>query len=374
MDTPALSAAASGFDPASGSHGNAHDWLARLETARRLSLLLDGRLIPGQLAIALIGPNGTQSLYHIPRQTLSADEAKLAGISGPQQLYGGVVPYPFVATKAISHGLIADAAHAPDGWSSALGTALKDCVLRGFTAFNLADAKTAGRLLLDLGPVRIKQVEATAGLGQEIVSTPYMLDAALDNIDPELLRHHGIVIEENLAEALTYSIGLVHLPNAEIAYWGTQRLTQNNHGLMVYGGSDLHVVKGGYERLLQEPLAEELRAVIMQARHYEQSCFNAYSGLYASRRNYDVIAGTDHAGRYRTAVLEQSWRAGGATGAEIAAFELFARDPERQSAHCATFEIYGKVDAAPPGASIYYSGVDPVTGPLTKFAVVKDEA
>jgi hypothetical protein len=32
-------------------------------------------------------------------------------------------------------------------------------------------------------------------------------------------------------------------------------------------------------------------------------------------------------------------------------------------------EVFGEVDAAPPHATLYYSGVDPVTGPLTKYAV-----
>ena len=73
----------------------------------------------------------------------------------------------------------------------------------------------------------------------------------------------------------------------------------------------------------------------------------------------------------RIGVLEQSWRAGGASGAEIAAFEVFAADPSRTSVEAATVEVYGAVDAAPAGAAVYFSGIDPVVGPMSKFTVVE---
>ena len=44
----------------------------------------------------------------------------------------------------------------------------------------------------------------------------------------------------------------------------------------------------------------------------------AFPGLFASRCNYDVVTGADGVGKHHSGVLEQSWRAGGASGAEIA--------------------------------------------------------
>ena len=70
----------------------------------------------------------------------------------------------------------------------------------------------------------------------------------------------------------------------------------------------------------------------------------------------------------RIGVLEQSWRVGGATGAEIAAFEAFRAEPDTKSVRCSTVEVYDDV-IPPAGATVYFMGEDPVIGPMTKFAV-----
>ena len=45
--------------------------------------------------------------------------------------------------------------------------------------------------------------------------------------------------------------------------------------------------------------------------------------FFASRRNYDVVAGLDARGQRRCGVLEQSWRVGGASPAELVALAAF---------------------------------------------------
>jgi hypothetical protein len=177
------------------------------------------------------------------------------------------------------------------------------------------------------------------------------------------------VIEENLDNVITYSVGMTCLFGDLISYWGTQRLATNNDGATVYGGSTLHVVRGGFERLAGLDLADDLKQGIKKAIAYDAIVSKFYPDLMASRRNYDVAAGINSSGEIRIGVLEQSWRAGGASGAEIAAFKAFARDPELSAVTCATMEIYGEIDAAPIGSIVYYSGIDAVAGPMTKYAM-----
>src|SRR5436190_17806963 len=43
--------------------------------------------------------------YFVPDETLSSETATALGIKGERDLFGGVVPFAFVATKAITHGL-----------------------------------------------------------------------------------------------------------------------------------------------------------------------------------------------------------------------------------------------------------------------------
>jgi hypothetical protein len=81
-----------------------------------------------------------------------------------------------------------------------------------------------------------------------------------------------------------------------------------------------------------------------------------------------VIEGTDVHGDRRIGVLEQSWRVGGASGAEIAAFEAFSAEPNTTQVRCSTVEVYDIV-TLPAGATLYYQGVDPVVGAMTKYAM-----
>jgi hypothetical protein len=69
-------------------------------------------------------------------------------------------------------------------------------------------------------------------------------------------------------------------------------------------------------------------------------------------------------------VLEQSWRLGGASGAEIGALEAFQGDPSLQSVRAVSREIYGEGARPPAGAAVYFHGIDPRVGALTKFTVV----
>ncbi|MFT2633356.1 DUF3182 family protein, partial [Escherichia coli] len=84
-----------------------------------------------------------------------------------------------------------------------------------------------------------------------------------------------------------------------------------------------------------------------------QAVREGFPGFFASRVNYDVAQGRNAAGHWRSGVLEQSWRVGGATGAEIAALEIFRRAPERRAVRASTFEVYGAA-MVPPQAIVAY--------------------
>ena len=71
----------------------------------------------------LRGPLG----YAVPNDTLdSLERAHALGIRGEDDLYGGVVPQPFVATKVITHPLVAPDAAAPVGWQPAFAERVRD--------------------------------------------------------------------------------------------------------------------------------------------------------------------------------------------------------------------------------------------------------
>jgi hypothetical protein len=202
------------------------------------------------------------------------------------------------------------------------------------------------------------------------VSEPRELDPVLERMNPSELSTFGLVLEENLSEVTTFSVGQVHVAELVITYCGTQRLTRDNSGGTAYGGSDLLVVRGGFEALLQLDLSREMRLAVTQARIYDRAAMHSFPGLIASRRNYDVAQGRDREGQWKSGVLEQSWRIGGASPAEVAALQALKADPALTNVRTSSVEAYGEVGDLPPQADISYSGIDPRIGPITKYAVV----
>ena len=308
-------------------------------------------------------------IYFVPSDALETELAAKLGIGCEDDLFGGVVPYPFVGTKVITHPLIEPEADAPRGWTDDFGRRVDGVVLRGFSVFTRKDARRAAACLLERGPLRVKRVRATAGLGQTVVAQISQLDAVLDTIEAGELATDGLVLEENLNQVKTYSVGEVRVADLQAVYVGSQRLTSNRHGVSVYGGSDLVVARDGFAALDKLSLPEAARLALAQARAYDAAA-QVFSGFFASRRNYDVAQGFDSSGTWRSGVLEQSWRMGGASSAEIGALQLFRANPALAAVRASCFEIYDMIEP-PPGATIFYRGTDDRTGPMTKYTLVE---
>jgi hypothetical protein len=358
--------------PEGGGYRHRHERETRAAIAQRLAAL-KGFGFGGEYEA---GASYGDPLYFAPCDTLvGCDEAMALGIACEHDLFGGVVPYAFAATKVISHPLVERHAAAPAGWTHAFAERVGDAVLSGFSVFSREDARVAGRRLLEHGPARVKPVRETGGRGQTVVRTPADLDAVVAALDEDELARDGLVIEENLTEVTTYSVGVVRVADLVASYHGTQTLTRANDGEQVYGGSQLDVVRGGFEALLALDLDDDTRLAVAQARTYDAAASELFPGLFASRRNYDIARGRDPRGACRCGVLEQSWRIGGASGAEIGALEAFRADPSLTRVRAATVEIYG-ADAPPPppAATVYFRDTDERVGPLTKYAVVERHA
>lgn len=313
----------------------------------------------------------TPDLYFIPSDTLIGKlENSALNIKSADDLFGGLIAEPFMATKAISHPLLDDATAQPKGWSRQIHEDAADSVLAGFTVFNEVDALRAGELILASGPARIKPVLATAGRGQIVATDQAELKAAIAEQNMEEVATWGLVIEEDLTDVITLSVGQVQVAGITASYHGTQCLTEDNNGETVYGGSTLWIVRGGYDALLELELEEPVRRAITQAMHYENAALKYFPDFIASRRNYDIAQGTNAQGKRRSGVLEQSWRIGGASPAEVEAILAFAADPALQRICASTHEIYGET-TIPADASVLYEGDDPDVGFISKFTKVQ---
>src|SRR5690606_19075412 len=117
-------------------------------------------------------------------------------------------------------------------------------------------------------------------------------------------------------------------------------------------------------------LSEKERLAISQARKYEEAAFACFPELLLSRRNYDIAQGINASGDFCSGVLEQSWRIGGASGAEIFALDAFSKDKKLQCVRASVYEVYGTAEP-PAHTAILYSGNDPEVGYITKYVKVE---
>jgi hypothetical protein len=351
-----------------------HDREPHEALCRRLSKILDwpyaGWYSPGQEYPDLP--------YFIPFETLSTDEAADWGVSSAESLLGGVVPHPFVATKVVAHPLAPGAIASPAGWNPALGAQIAAYTLPGYSAFSIPDVYRAIDQLLPLGPVRLKCAASRGGVGQAVVSDAGQASAFAEALEPDVLAA-GVAAEVNLGALTTISIGEVDLPGMTLSYYGEQRLTRTEEGISVYGGSHLHVMHGNLAQLAKQDLPPGISQAIAAALGYEHSVMDAFPGAFASRRNYDVAigsqdsgnqrVGSQHVGSQHVAVLEHSWRVGGASAAEILAYEALRGASSSQWVEAYTCELYGE-KAPPADAQVLFQGDVQGNGRLTKYCGV----
>ncbi len=348
-----------------------HEIASQEAVALRLAALLGCEFLPR------FRPSRHRDLpvpYYVPDRTItSLARAARLGIRRAADLYGGVTPHAYLAGKSITHGLVDARAKAPAGWSRDLAAQLEDVVLRGYSAFTLEDAARAGSRLLRQGAVRLKPPDANAGRGQQVVRSEQELEAALKRLAPAQVRRLGLVLEEDLEDIETYSVGWARVGRLEISYVGTQSLTRDNKGAQVYGGSTLLCARGGFDHLRALPLSENERRVLALACRYDTAVSTIYPQFYASRRNYDVALGRSADGQARCGVLEQSWRLGGASVAELAAMQAFALSPALASVRAMTCERYGPDAPEPSAQQRIYRGQDSTVGFITKSGGILED-
>ncbi|MFZ4287441.1 DUF3182 family protein [Variovorax sp. HJSM1_2] len=343
-----------------------HEAVTRREIARRIA-----RLKGYRLADELPQPSWPERTYLVPCETLvGLDHAQSLGIRGADDFFGGLVPEAFVASKAISHPLYSPEAVAPRGWSPDFYPMVAKAVLPGYTAFSREDAALAAERLLPLGAMRIKPVSAAGGRGQTVVHDRTAFNALLAVMDNQELRSHGVVLEHELSDVETLSVGQVSVAGIVASYFGRQLLTPDQHGALVYGGADLMVVRGGFDVLLATLPSGAVRTAVEHALVYDMAVRACFPGFCASRAHYDVVHGFNAVGQRCSGVLQPSWHMGAASAAEMAALEAFHADKGLKTLRASCFEKFGPYQALPEYAVVYFQGEDPDLGPLTKYAVL----
>jgi hypothetical protein len=313
-----------------------HDSVGRRAVAERLAETL-GAHYRRRLTTRRALP-GTP--YFVPDDALTHARASRSGIASADDLFGGVVPHAFVATKAITHGVRDPDARAPDGWSHAFNARVEGAVLRGLprsratTRWPRCASSSTRR--------RAASSAATASAAGASRWSRSVDEAAqvLDAIDDATLADTGIVVEENLRDVTTYSVGLVAAGGMTLSYCGTQRTVRNGMGHDVYGGSTLACVRGGFEALSTLDLPDDARKAVALRAGTTRPRSRRTDGC--SRR---AATTTSRRARPRTARRASACSSSrGAWAARAAprcrALEAFSADPGCASVRASTVETY----------------------------------
>lgn len=325
-------------------------------------------------------------LYFVPVYTMEQKRAERLNITSENNLYGGVVPVPYMAAKSVTHGLIDNPSFIPQGWVDDFPHATKDAVLPGHTVFSELDAFRAAKLLKDQGfTPRGKRPDATSGDDQKIITTSEDVTNILATIQTPNLQKYGYVIEANIIPETvrTLSVGQIMIDGIYASYYGIQKSTKDIGGIEHYGGTEMYLLRGNFSDLLTRVQDKRIETAvgnlerdniiraITQAQQFDTYAINKLK-IYGSRRNYDIVQGYTSDGKFRSGVTDQSWRIGGASGPEILGIQAFKNDPNLQALIGSSYNKYikdsqfdqkdtrryGELDRlTPPNATVHFIGI-----------------
>src|SRR5215216_4243287 len=101
------------YSPGEPHNAGSHECMTRVGIAKKLASLLGCDFL-GDYDAAAAASHDDRTLFFVPSHTIvGVDNARALGIRSERDLFGGVVPHEFVATKSITHAVVDEAATTP---------------------------------------------------------------------------------------------------------------------------------------------------------------------------------------------------------------------------------------------------------------------
>lgn len=258
--------------------------------------------IMGYGYFGLVNQLGGEQRYFVPPKTISLEEMKSIGIADERDFYGLAISDERLVDKQILHVSMVNV----DQREQRFAEMVESTVLPGIrtTGKELVVAVEQG--LKNFGRVRVKKVAETGGLGQEVISEPYQLNTDAYKDDESL------IVEADLTNKKTLSVGTVILPKGEYAF-----LAHQTTGIDFVRGNDrylgadpIRVIAGSIGDLLRLDLTEEERGAVRKSELFDKIYQRTFS-VVASRLSYDVLFGDDVSGNRLSGVTDITGRLGG---------------------------------------------------------------
>lgn len=271
------------------------------------------------------------NLYIVTSKTLTKETAaKKFGSSSSADFYGLAVGDINDVGKAILHPT--HATRTPSFYRADFAEKVRRFVLPGLSCFSPLDAQTAYHEYANNGfDLRFKVANESDGNGQYKIDNPNHLKDVIDQERKAL--KEGVVIEANLNDPNTISLGFVQIGQQQYSFIAHQKNTQPNaEGQSKYLGANVTVVRGPMEVFLKDKDLSMLEnTAALQAIEFNQLYQQTFRP-YASRLSYDVVTGFDNHGNTLSGVTDITGRVGGTCPALMVSLLAMQEDPSIQKA------------------------------------------
>ncbi len=281
------------------------------------------KIVADKLGLPLVvGEPRGDDLYHVMAKVVSKKMAKELGINNSEDFYGVAVEHPQQVEKSVLYPVVGEAA----GYHSEIfPREIRDAVLEGYSFFSQEGAVEAYQRLNSDRSLRLKLLPNSDGNGQFKVKSETELCQILSQANKEDLTVFGAVLEPNLFEAETVSVGEIRIGASVYSFLAFQKGdVAPEDGRNRYMGADLLVVRGMMDKLLRldqsEPVEKQVRQAITFHRAY------SFFEPITSRISYDVLFGYDDQGRYQSGVTDITARLGGSCPAVMLGVKALDED------------------------------------------------
>jgi hypothetical protein len=276
---------------------------------------------------------GTQNgqggdFYYVPAKTVEASDAIKLGIENSRDLYGAIASKRTATGKSILHPSVSNIT--PDFYNPEFAELIQDLVLPGFVGFNPLDILKGYNFFSRSFPARLKLSNESDGLGQFPIQDKLHLEQIIEKIDPSIIAEEGVVLEPELQNPKTISVGFAQIGTKLLSFIAKQKNdVADDDGQLRnrYLGAVVTVVSGDLEQLqtiegLSEIDLEAVTKCIQFNQHYQKNM-----DIIASRLSYDFLFGQNDQGQIFSGITDITGRLGGTCPAIMMALSRLQNNP-----------------------------------------------
>ncbi len=266
------------------------------------------------------------NVYYVPPVTQERKSLIADVIKSEEDFYGLIVDDFNHVGKSILHKSVSS--KVPGFYSFEFAKSVEDLVVPGVTVFSKENTEYGYTTVKGVGDfdIRLKLSDRSDGHGQFLLKNIEEVRNVFESLEDKYVNDKGLVLEANVKEAKTISIGFTVLGSDTFSFLAIQKNDiAPEDGRDRYMGANVRVVRGGMNNL--KKIAEnpdEQKAIEVVGQFYKK--YKSFNPI-ASRLSFDFLYGLDNKGNTLSGVTDITGRLGGTCPALVLAATEFKQNP-----------------------------------------------